>query len=92
VIIDYPINPGEYVGFLKSKYILLKKKKDICCLRLDQLCEHNIKSGITTGLNKCVIVATEKATNQLMNFIYPLRGQALKANHINSIVFLFSEK
>ena len=93
IIVDKPPDP-LYIGCFPIKCKLLKKPKDICCLRLDQECEHRIhliKLSDYVWHNKCIIVAAESATNGLFNFLLPLRGTGRLTSRFRPIVLLLQK-
>ncbi len=92
--VDKPPNP-QYIGCFPIKCKLLRQAKEICCLRLDQQCEHRlqlIKTSDYIWHNKCIILAAEHATNGLFNFLLPLRAKARSTNRIKPIILLLSNK
>ncbi len=85
----------QHIGCFPIKCKLLKESKEICCLRLDQQCEHRlniIKMSDYIWHNKCIILAAEQATNGLFNFLLPLRAKARSTNRIKPIILLLSNK
>ena len=94
-MIGNPPNQAEYIGCLTYKCRLLKTKKEICCLSLDKLCEHNSKSGKSVNTdwhNKCIIIAAESASYDLLSLIVPLRGIFQEVNKIKPIVLLLRDR
>ncbi len=74
---------------------LLKNPPNICCMNLNITCEHRkyiIKTSDYKWHNKCIIVATEYATNGLFNFLLPLRAKARSTIRMKPIILLLQNK
>ena len=94
ITIEKPHYP-KYIGSFPIKCKLLKQAKEICCLRLDEVCEHRahiIKTSDYIWHNKCIILAAEQATNGLFNFLLPLRAKARSTSRFKPIVLLLRNK
>ena len=90
IVIDKPTCPRN-IDCFPVKCKLLKEAKPICCLRLDQDCEHRrdlIKTSDYIWHNKCIILAAEDATNGLFDFVMPLRSKATATYLIKPIILL----
>lgn len=91
LVIQKPQYP-QYIGCFPIKCKLLKKPKEICCLRLDLGCAHRGNTEKTSGNyiwhNKCIILAAERATNGLFNFLLPLRAKSRSTYRIKPIILL----
>lgn len=83
-----------YVGVSPTLCYLLQKKKPSCCLQLVQACEHcpykNARQYNWT--NKCIILASDFASNGIYNFIVPLRAHFHNPNELRPIVLLLERK
>lgn len=73
---------------------MLKEKANICCLKLNQECEHSKATQISdyNFENKAIILASESAENAILNFIVPLRSHILDENSLHPVVFLLENE
>ena len=94
LIIDRPANPAT-LRYFETKCKLLKTPQNICCMNIESTCEHKkfqIKTSDYRWHNKCIIVASENATNGLFNFLLPLRAKTRSTVHLKPIILLLKNK
>ncbi len=91
--IGNPPNP-LYIGCTPSLCKILKNPTPLCCLELNKECAHKCYAHASEYKwhNKCIIVATETATNGLFNFILPLRAQVRSTMFLRPIVLLLENR
>jgi hypothetical protein len=76
---------------------LLEVKENICCLQLNNNCEHrrlqNLHQQIATKKynidRRTIILAVPNSNLAIYNFIVPLRSNAIRLNSLNPILLLF---
>lgn len=73
---------------------LLKTSNHLCCLELDKPCEHKTckQASDYKWKNKCVILATDYATNGLYSFLLPLRAHFRNDDHLKPIVLMLKQR
>jgi potassium channel subfamily T member 1 len=92
LIISKPPNP-LFLGCFATTCKINKIPKPLCCLELDNKCEHR-KNEIyfNKWKNKSIILAADDATNGLFNFIVPLRAKVRSTAHLKPIVLLLKNR
>ena len=90
---DFPPN-SPYIGNSPTICHLLRKKTNLCCLKLREPCEHTMNKCIADykWRNKTIILAAEYATMAIYNFIVPLRSYFLKKHKLNPILLLLDNE
>ncbi|CAD5233254.1 unnamed protein product [Bursaphelenchus xylophilus] len=83
-----PVN--AYIGSNPTLCYTLKERKNHCCLRLDEPCEHVDYTTATSYnfRNKPIIVAADKATAGLYNLLLPLRSFYRPVHDLKPIILL----
>ncbi|RWS23032.1 potassium channel subfamily T member 2-like protein [Leptotrombidium deliense] len=86
-----PCSP--YVGVSPTLCYLLREKKPCCCLQLSASCDHNTFTSIKdyNWSNKCIILATDFASNGIYNFIVPQRAYFHSPQSLRPIVLLLEQ-
>ncbi|GMT05080.1 hypothetical protein PENTCL1PPCAC_27254, partial [Pristionchus entomophagus] len=79
-----------YIGTSFTVCHMLKKKRELCCLQLDQPCIHNPSPIATqsTWKNPAVILAATRTSSGMYNFIIPLRAYYRPVHELRPIVLL----
>ena len=80
-----------YVGSSLTVCHLLRKKADLCCLRLNQECVHSTATQISSYNfeKKAIILAAENCNNGIYNFIVPLRSHTIEKQSMHPILLMF---
>lgn len=83
-----------YIGVSPTLCYLLQRKKPPCCLQLIQACEHcSFKNARQYNWpNRCIILASDFASNGIYNFLVPLRAHFHNPNELRPIVLLLERK
>lgn len=83
-----------YVGVSPTLCYLLQKKKSPCCLQLISSCEHCAYKNARqyNWPNRCIILASDFASNGIYNFLVPLRAHFHNPNELRPIVLLLERK
>lgn len=89
-VVPYP----PYVGSSSTKCHLLKKKTELCCLRLNQECLHSKCTEILDYKfpRKPIILAADTSDNAIYNFIVPLRASSIPKSALYPIIFVFEQE
>ena len=93
LVIDAPRNK-LYMDYHIPLCKLLKHPSLICCLELNNECEHTSCKHASDYMwkNNCVIIATDYATNGLYSFLLPLRAHVRSAGFLKPIIFLLKNR
>lgn len=85
---------ATYVGVSPTLCYLLQKKKSPCCLQLTRPCEHcpHKNARNYNWQNRCIILASDFASNGIYNFLVPLRAHFHNPNDLRPIVLLLERK
>jgi len=83
-----------YVGVSPTLCYMLQKKKPSCCLQLITPCEHcPFKNARQYNWpNRCIILASDFASNGIYNFLVPLRAHFHNPSELRPIVLLLERK
>ncbi|XP_071820136.1 potassium channel subfamily T member 2-like isoform X3 [Apostichopus japonicus] len=87
-----PITP--YIGYSPSYCHLLSKPKNICCLELDQPCEHSSwrHAAEYNWPNNNIILAAEYASVAMVDFVVPLRTHWRPKHSLKPIVIIIEKR
>ncbi|KAG9509804.1 Potassium channel subfamily T member 1, partial [Fragariocoptes setiger] len=85
---------ATYVGVSPTLCYLLEKKKPPCCLQLTTACEHCPYKNARqyNWSSRCIILASDFASNGIYNFLVPLRAHFHNAQSLRPIVLLLERK
>ena len=84
---------SPYVGCSPTICHLLRKKPELCCLRLNKTCDHSKPTEISEcSKNKIIILAAQSTNLAIYNFIVPLRSYAINKNNLNPILLLLENE
>lgn len=72
----------------------MKEKSNLCCLQLNQECDHSKATQISdyNFENKAIILASDNADTAILNYIVPLRLHVLNEHLLHPIVFLLENE
>ncbi|KAI6192049.1 Calcium-activated BK potassium channel alpha subunit [Aphelenchoides bicaudatus] len=81
---------GAYVSANSTLCHLLKEKRPICCLQLNEPCQHcSYRTANQYGFrNRLIIVAADKSSTGLYNLLLPLRSFHRPVHDLNPIILL----
>uniref|UniRef100_T1JA21 Uncharacterized protein n=1 Tax=Strigamia maritima TaxID=126957 RepID=T1JA21_STRMM len=87
-----PVTP--YIGANPTACHLLKHKKKICCMRLDESCEHFpfLNAKEYNWVNKPIILVSMEANNGIYNFVLPLRAHVLPRGSLKPIIIMLENE
>ena len=73
---------------------LLKKRAELCCLKLNQVCAHSKATYITdyNFARKPIILAVDTSSSAIYNFIVPLRSASIPKKSMYPIIFVFEKE
>lgn len=83
-----------YVGVSPTLCYLLQRKKPACCLQLVTACEHCAFKNARqyNWPNRCIILASDFASNGIYNFLVPLRAHFHNPSELRPIVLLLERR
>ncbi|XP_071480068.1 potassium channel subfamily T member 2-like [Diadema antillarum] len=83
-----------FIGYQPGNCHLLSKPKGMCCLELDQPCEHSSwrHAAEYNWPNNCIILAVEYAAMSMVDFIVPLRAHWRPKHTLKPIVILVEKR
>jgi hypothetical protein len=83
-----------YIGCSTTVCHILKKRAELCCLRLREVCEHNTTTHISgyDFKRKPIILAAEYSNRAIYNFIVPLRSANIPRNLLYPILIVFEKE
>uniref|UniRef100_T1J7B9 RCK N-terminal domain-containing protein n=1 Tax=Strigamia maritima TaxID=126957 RepID=T1J7B9_STRMM len=87
-----PVTP--YIGTNPTACHLLQNKKKICCMRLDQSCEHIpfLNAKEYNWVNRPIILISMEANNGIYHFVLPLRAHVLSRKSLKPIIIMVEKE